>query len=304
LRIVALAGGTGSAKLLRGLAKVADALDVVANPGDNIWLHGLFICPDLDIAAYTLAGIADKTKGWGIAHDTFGALDQLAAYGEPTWFRLGDMDLATHILRTQMVRDGATLTDVSLRLCKLLGVRQRVLPASDDRLETHVVTDRGEMHLQEFWVKHGGRLPVRSIRYEGASRARPTPQVVKALSRADRIVLCPANPVTSIGPMLAMSGIRTLLARARAPVVAVSPMIGEAPFSGPAGIFLRAQGVRPDSLGVATLYRGVVDRLLIHRRDARLVPEIRKLGVEARVADTKMRNEEDEVRLARELLGP
>lgn len=303
MKVAALAGGTGSAKLLRGLARVTAKLTVVANPGDNFWVHGLYVCPDIDIATYTLAGIADRARGWGIEHDTFKTLAQIAALGKPTWFRLGDRDLATHIVRTEMLRRGIPLTEVSQRLCRLLGVEQAILPATDDYLETHVLTPEGEMHLQEFWVERGARLAVRGVKYQGARSARPTAAVMRALEEADMVVFCPGNPVTSIGPMLALKGMKRKLSGLGAPVVAVSPMIGESPFSGPAGIFLRAVGARPDSIGVATLYSGLLDDLFIHSSDTLMKGRIERLGMKAHPTETAMKDKAAEVRLARELLS-
>ena len=303
MNVVALAGGTGSAKLLRGLAKVVPRLKVIANPGDNVWMHGLFVCPDLDIAVYSLAGIADRAKGWGVEDDTFGVLGQLSRLGQPAWFRLGDRDLATHILRTEMLRRGASLTQVTIRLCRLLGVKQSVLPATDGRIETHVLTPEGEMHFQEFWVKHRARPKVRKVLYRGARACHPTEQVERALEEADLVIFCPANPVTSIGPILAVSRMRRLLTSSHARLVGVSPMAGSSPFSGPAGIFLSAAGARPDSLGVANLYAGLLDEFVIHQKDAALKKEIEALRMKVRLSDTSMPSTVAEVRLAKELLA-
>lgn len=303
MRVVALAGGTGSAKLVRGLSKVAPRLTAVANPGDNVWMHGLYVCPDLDIVTYTLAGMADSAKGWGIENDSFETLGQLAVLGQPVWFKLGDRDLATHILRTEMMRKGASLTEVTRRLCELLSVKQNVLPATDEHVETHILTAEGEMHLQEFWVRRRAKPVVKGVRYVGARAARPTRQVAQALHDADLVVFCPANPVTSIGPILAISGMKRLLANSRARVVAVSPMIGDSPFSGPAGVLLKAVGTSPDSVGVASLYAGLLDDFLIHRNDSAKRSEIERFGMKVHLSDTVMSDPGAEARLAKELIA-
>ncbi len=302
MKVVALAGGTGSAKLLRGLARVGDDLTVVANVGDNIWIYGVYVCPDIDIACYTLAGISDPSKGWGIAGDTFGALGALRTLGEETWFALGDRDLGTCLMRTDSLREGATLTEAVDQERRALNVRQRILPATDDPLETRIGTEHGEMHLQEFWVKGGGRPAVRYVRYRGARRARASPAVLSALRGADRIVLCPANPVTSIGPMLAISGFRDALSQTRARVTALSPMKGKGPFSGPAGKLMKARGMGQDSAAVARFYSGFLDAIVISKGDRGLRGEIEALGVECVASDTLISGPRDELRLARELL--
>ncbi len=302
MKVVALAGGTGSAKLLRGLSALGVELTVVGNVGDNIWMHGLYVCPDLDIAMYTLAGVENRRLGWGLEGDTFRALAQLGRMGESTWFSLGDMDLAISVLRTKLLREGRALTAVTEKLRRALGVRQRLLPISDEPVETRIVTPAGELHLQEFWVRERGRPTVKGVKYAGSSRARPTKEVEAAIADADRIVLCPANPVTSIGPMLAVQGFPELLARAGGRVSSLSPLVGRTPFSGPAGKLMKAVGLRADSVGAAERYSGFLDSMIIHERDASLVSAIEKLGIVCRLSNTKMSGPRDERRLAKELL--
>jgi LPPG:FO 2-phospho-L-lactate transferase len=302
MKVVALAGGTGSAKLLRGLSRLDVDLVIVANVGDNIWMYGVYVCPDIDIACYSLAGIVDKTKGWGIAGDTFEVLKALRARGVETWFALGDRDLATCLSRTEMMRSGKTLTEATSAEARTLGLRCDVLPATDQRIETRVLCTKGDLHLQEFWVREGGQPRVTGVQYRGASGTRVSRQVREAMDEADRVVVCPANPVTSIGPMLAIPRFRQLLARSRARKVAVSPMEGRAPFSGPAGKLLRATRGRPDSLGVAELYRDFLDALLVSEKDSALKPAIESKGIDCALTDTRMSNPEAEVRLAREAL--
>ena len=302
MKVVALAGGTGSAKLLIGLSKLPIDLSVIANPGDNVWMYGVYVCPDIDIACYSLAGIADKVRGWGVQDDTFETLASLSRLGLDTWFKLGDRDFATCLARTTMIRRGLSLTAATKRIRILLGVKQEILPATDEPLETRIRTERGESHLQEFWVRDHGKPRVRGVRYEGSKAAKVSEDVGNALAEADKIVVCPANPITSIGPMLAVPGFSDLLARARSEVVAVSPMEGKAPFSGPALKLMKAEGIRSDSLGVAKLYSRFLDRILISKRDAAMKKEIDSIGVSCTVADIRMKTDEDQTRLAGELL--
>ena len=277
-------------------------LTAVVNVGDNAWMYGVYVCPDIDIATYTLAGVADPERGWGIESDTFRVLGGLSRLGEDTWFRLGDLDLATCLLRTEMLRNGATLTAATDRIRRALRVTSPILPATDGSVETWLSTSRGEMHLQEFWVRERGRPGVEAVAYRGASRSAPTARVKSAIRGADRIVICPANPVTSVGPMLALKGFVNLLAGSRARVVALSPMVGRAPVSGPAGKLLKSVGLRPDSVGVAELYSGFLDAILISDSDSGLRGKIEALGVRSAGTDTLMIDRDAESRLARELL--
>ena len=302
MKVVALAGGTGSAKLLRGMQKLGVDLTVGANVGDNFRAYGVYVCPDIDISVYALAGVSDESQGWGIAGDSFRVLEGLSRLGLETWFKLGDRDLATCLLRTKAMGGGATLTEATRGICRALGVQTRVLPVSDRHFETHIVTVRGELHLQEFWVRERGSPRVTGVRYAGARGARTTKEVVGAISEADRVFVCPANPVTSIGPMLAVPRFRQLLAGSRGRIVALSPMTGSAPFSGPAGKLMKATGVRTDSVGVAELYRGFLDAIMISESDRRMRPEIEGLGVHCATTDTRMDGPEDETRLAKEML--
>jgi LPPG:FO 2-phospho-L-lactate transferase len=301
MKVVALAGGTGSAKLVRGLSRLPVDLTVVANVGDNFWTYGVYVCPDVDVAIYTLAGIS-APQGWGISGDTFEVLGGLARLGEETWFRLGDRDFAVCLSRTNMMRRGESLTEVTQRIANSFGVDTAVLPVTDGRVETRIVTPNGRLHLQEFWVRDGGRPRVVGVEYEGALRARSTREVAAAISAADRIVVCPANPVTSIGPMLAVTGFRRLLSRADARVTALSPMEGAAPFSGPAGKLLKGTGSGPDSYGVAKLYSDFIDCIVISEHDRRFKARIQGLGLECVVTGTRMSGPTDEIRLARVLL--
>ena len=301
MRVVALAGGTGSAKLLRGLSRLPIDLKVLANVGDNIWIYGVYVCPDIDIATYTLAGISGP-RGWGIAGDTFEALRGLSLLGEETWFRLGDRDLAVCLARTEMLRRGKSLTEATRCISKSLGVESPILPVTDDHVETRIKTPAGELHLQEFWVRERGRPRAIGIRYDGTHGARPTREVEAAMRAADRVVVCPANPVTSIGPTLAVTGFRRLFRETDARVVALSPMEGTAPYSGPAGKLLRATGSTSDSFGVAKLYSDFADCIVISEADAAQGEKIRALGMECVTNSTRMMGATDELRLAKVVL--
>ena len=303
MKVVALAGGTGSAKLLRGLAHLGPDLTVVSNVGDNFRFHGILVCPDLDVATYVLGGVADKKKGWGVAGDTFAALGQLERLGAPTWFRLGDLDLATCLFRGGMIEKGLSLTEATEVVRRSLGVRAKVLPVTDDDVQTHIRTPRGLLHLQEFWVRDGGRPKVLGVEYSGSESARLTPGVALAMEAADRIVICPANPITSVGPMLAVPGFERLLSSARERVSALSPMVGSAPYSGPAGKLMRAAGLRPDSVGVASAYAKFLGTLLVARVDSGLVPEVEAMGIRCHATDALIGSPAAAKRVAKELLA-
>lgn len=275
---------------------------MVSNVGDNFWNHGLYICPDIDIAVYTLAGLADTSRGWGLANDSFNALAQLGRLGEETWFNLGDMDLATHIFRTERISKGKRLGDVTTLICQRLKIRQEVLPCTDDKLETYLDTNLGKMHLQEFWVRNHGDPEVNGVEYRGADSARAEERVVAALDAADRIMFCPANPVTSIMPILAVDGVRRAVARSKAKRVAVSPFIGDSPISGPAAKMMRAIGAEPASTSVARMYKGLIDTLLIDAADASQKAAIESEGVQVVLGSILMNGREDERRLARSML--
>lgn len=302
MRVLALAGGTGSAKLLRGLQHEIGDFTVVSNVGDNFWHRGLYVCPDIDIALYTLAGMTDDVRGWAIKDDTHEVLSQLGRMGEDPWFTIGDKDIATHIFRMERLRRGERLGEITAEMARRFGVGQSVIPCTEDALETYIGTEKGVMHLQEFWVKNHGELEITGVEYRGAENAKPFPRVLRELESADRIVFCPANPVTSVLPILAVPGIRHAIAGSRARKVAVSPFIGDSPISGPAGKMMKAMGSRPNCEGVAGLYSGLIDAMLIDPSDESRAKGIEALGVEAVPASILMKGPEDERQLARSLL--
>ena len=300
--ITVVAGGTGSVKLVRGLARVAGDLTVVANVGDNIWLHGLYVCPDIDTVVYGLGGMLDEKRGWGMQGDTFSFLGQLRRAGEKPWFSLGDKDLAMHVVRTAMMKEGRTLSEVTRFFAERYGVDANVIPATDSEVATMISTATGEMHLQEFWVKNRGRPKVTAVRYAGIEKAEANKAAIEVIRNSDRIIIAPGNPVSSIGPTVAIPGLRAELARARERVVAVSPIIGDKPVSGPAAKYMKAVGLKSSPAGVAAFYRDFAGSLIISKSDAGMSGDIRRLGMDSHETNITMAGRQDEVRLARYLL--
>jgi LPPG:FO 2-phospho-L-lactate transferase len=303
--IMALAGGVGAAKLLAGFVKIVnqEELTVIVNTGDDIELHGLHISPDLDIATYTLAGISDEEKGWGIKNDTFHCLDSLKVYTGFEWFNLGDKDIATHIFRTNLLRQGYTLTKVTQKISETLGVKAKILPMTDDKFETRITTREGTMHFEEYMVKLGAKDEVLGVEFFGAENAKPAAGVVEAVENAELLVVCPSNPVVSIGTILSVNGIRDALKRSKARKVAVSPIISGMPVKGPADKLLRGLGREVSAFGVAELYADFLDTFIIDVADASEKQRIERLGLKVKVASTLMRNLEDKVQLARVVLA-
>jgi len=295
-----LAGGVGAARFLRGLSQRTDPrrLAVIGNTGDDEEFFGLHVSPDLDTVLYTLAGRADPVRGWGVAGETFHALAALDALGAPVWFRLGDRDLATHLVRTTALRAGRPLSRVTADLARAHGLRATLLPMTDDRVRTFVHTERGRLPFQDYLVRRRARGRVRRIEIAGAARARPAPGVLAALHRADGIVLAPSNPFVSIGPILAVPAIRRALAARRAPAAAITPLVGGRALKGPLHRMLRALGHEVSPRGVARLYRGLVDVFVLDRVDARFAPAIAALGMRPVVTDTIMRSPAHAARLA------
>ena len=304
MKVTALAGGTGDAKLLRGLAACLAPRDltIVGNTGDDTEVWGLHVSPDLDTVTYALAGLLDVARGWGRADETFHALQAMAALGAPTWFSLGDRDLATHLVRTTALREGETLTAITARLAARLGVAARILPMSDAPVRTSVTTTEGRLAFQEYFVRDKAQGEVVAVAYDGAATARPAPGVVEAIAGADLVLVCPSNPVTSIGPILAVPGIVAALRTTRAPVVSVSPIVGGAPVSGPAGRLMQARGLDVSPLGVAAAYAPWLRTLLIDARDAKLADALGEAGVKAVAADIVMTDRASEIALARRVL--
>jgi LPPG:FO 2-phospho-L-lactate transferase len=294
VKVVALAGGVGAGKFLRGLVTVVSPADltVVVNTGDDIDLHGLRICPDLDSVTYWLGDVADRDRGWGRRDERFVALEELRALDpETAWFSLGDRDLATHLYRTGLLRGGAGLSEATARIARRFGVGPAILPMSDDRVETRVeVVAEGEvldLHFQEYWVRRRARDEVKAVRFAGAGTAGPAPGVLDAIGAADVVVVCPSNPVVSVGPILAVPAIRPAVA-AR-PVVGISPIVGGRPLAGMADRLMPAVGLEVSAVGAGHAYDGLLDAWIVDRADAGLAERARReLGVTVVVTDTVM----------------
>jgi LPPG:FO 2-phospho-L-lactate transferase len=302
--ITALAGGVGAAKLLTGLAKHVkqEDLTVIVNTGDDIQLNGLHISPDLDTIAYTLAGMANEEKGWGISGDTFYFLDAARKLGLEAWFAVGDRDLATHVFRTELLRQGKKLSDTVATQCRVFGVGARVLPMTDDPFETRVVTERGTVHFQEYFVKRQAQDKVLGVECVGADVAKPANGVVEAILEADLVIVCPSNPVVSIGTILSVSGVRDALRRSEARKVAVSPIVAGAPVKGPAGQLMRGLGLEVSAYGVARLYADFLEVFVIDVTDSAEKERIEELGVEVKVTNIIMQTLQDKVNLAKFVL--
>jgi LPPG:FO 2-phospho-L-lactate transferase len=304
MRITALAGGTGAAKLLRGLGRLVDTRDltVIVNTGDDAEIWSLHVSPDLDTVCYTLGGVIDEHKGWGLADETFHTLDQIARFGEPVWFNLGDRDLATHLHRTRLLREGRTLTEATHAIGSALGVTATVLPMSDQPVRTRILGPDGWLGFQEYFVREKAQVDVRAVEYAGAATASPAPGVVEAIGTADIVLICPSNPITSVGPILAVPGLLEALRGTEATVAAVSPIVGGDAVSGPAGRLMASAGLPVSAVGVARAYAGWLDLLVFDDQDRALAPELRALGITPVSAPTIMASREAEIALARRIL--
>ena len=302
--ITALAGGVGGAKLASGLARVLDAtqLSVIVNTGDDFELFGLRISPDIDTVVYTLAGLANPETGWGVRGDTFAALDMLGMYGEDKWFQIGDQDFATHIYRSQRLHAGMTLTQVTAGMARSLGVHANILPMCDEIVATRVSTPNGELAFQDYFVRRHHTDDVLGVTFSGIDRAKVTDAVSSALEHADTVVLCPSNPIVSIGPILAVPGIRERIRGARVPVVAVSPIVGGRALRGPADHMLKSLGMDSSCVAVAAMYKDLIDGFVIDIADQSLAATIQQMGLRVLVTRTIMATVEDRQELAQAVL--
>ena len=303
--ICVLTGGTGGAKFVDGLRQVMPAEDItiVVNTGDDLLWWGLYVSPDIDSITYVLSGMLSRERGWGVKGDTFLCLQAMGQLGEPTWFHTGDRDLAVHLLRSRLLAEGKTLSEATAVISGKLGVKARILPMSNSRVETRVDTPAGELSFEEYFVQRWYQDPVNSVRFAGASDAEPAPGVIDAISSADAVLIAPSNPVTSIGPILAVPGICEALLSARGKIAAVSPIVGNAPVAGPAGILMAAQGLPCTIAGVAKAYEDFLDILICDTRDARAADALRRAGLRVQCTQTIMRSAEDKAALAREALA-
>lgn len=305
MKVTALAGGVGAARFLEGLIAVVPQEDVtvISNVGDDEEFFGLHVSPDIDIVIYTLAGAIDPEKGWGLRGETFRTLEALARFGYETWFNLGDGDMATHVHRTQLLRDGATLSEATRSIVEAFDLRLNVLPATDDRIRSVVITDAGELAFQEYFVKRRTEDIVRSVRFDGADAASPAPGVTEAIRDADVIAIAPSNPVVSIGPILAVPGVRDALRETSAKVVAVSPIVGGRTIKGPADRMMASLGMTPTAAGVAEAYGDFLDVLVIDEQDRDLAPAVEAAGVRPVVAQTIMRGPAEKAALAEAVIA-
>jgi LPPG:FO 2-phospho-L-lactate transferase len=310
MRVTALAGGIGAGKFLRGLVRVVppEAVTVIVNTGDDITMHGLHVSPDLDSVTYWLGDVFDRERGWGRRDETFRATEELRSFDpEQAWFNLGDLDLATHLFRTNLRAAGETLTSATAAVARRFGVAPRILPMSDDPVTTRisVVADGEELdlHFQEYWVRRGGRDEVKAVRYEGAERSRPAPGVLEALTAADGIVLCPSNPVASLGPILAVPGIRETVGARRTDVVGVSGIVAGAPLAGMADRLMPAAGAEVTAAGAAEYYRGLLGAWVVDDADRALIPRIVATGLRVGATDSIMTDDAKAEALARFALG-
>jgi LPPG:FO 2-phospho-L-lactate transferase len=302
--ITVLTGGTGGAKFVDGLRQVVPAQDItlIVNTGDDLMWWGLYVSPDIDSITYVLAGLLSRERGWGVKGDTFFCLQAMGQLAQPTWFHVGDRDLAIHILRSKLLAEGKTLSEVTTEISDKLGVKARILPMTNSRVETRVGTPTGELSFEEYFVQRWYQDPVQSIRFAGAADSEPAPGVIEAIVSADTVLLAPSNPVTSIGPILAVPGVREALQRTKARIAAVSPIVAGEAVAGPAGILMTSQGLPVSIAGVAQAYHDFLDLLVVDVRDAQAAEDLRKTGLRVHTAKSIMRTAEEKADLARAVL--
>jgi LPPG:FO 2-phospho-L-lactate transferase len=303
--IVVLTGGTGGAKFVDGLRQTISPkeLTIIVNIGDDLEWWGLYVSPDVDSITYVLAGLLSNERGWGVTGDTFFCLETMGRLGEPIWFHVGDRDLAVHLLRSKLLSQGKTLSEATTEIAHNLGVQACVLPMSNSRVETRVDTPAGELSFQEYFVQRWYQDPVQSVHFAGAADAEPAPGVIDAIMSASAVLIAPSNPISSIGPILAVPGIKEALQRTEAPVAAISPIIGGAAVSGPAGILLAAQKLPVSIAGVAQAYRDFLDVLIVDGRDTQAAEELRRSGLRVHCTNTLMRTAGEKAGLARTALS-
>jgi LPPG:FO 2-phospho-L-lactate transferase len=302
--ITVLTGGTGGAKFVDGLRQASplEELTLIVNTGDDLLWWGLYVSPDIDSITYVLSGMLSKERGWGVKGDTFFCLQHMGQLGQPIWFQAGDRDLAVHILRSKLLADGKTLSEATAEISDKLGVKARILPMSDSRVETRVGTPLGELSFEEYFVQRWYQDPVESIRFAGAADAEPAPGVIDAILDAEIVLVAPSNPVTSIGPILAVPGVREALHKTKARIAAVSPIVAGEAVAGPAGILMASQGLPVSVAGVAQAYHDFLDMLVVDVRDAEAAEELRRSGLRVHVTKTIMRTAEDKADLANAVL--
>lgn len=303
--ITVLTGGTGGAKFVDGLRRIVppEELTIIVNTGDDHEWWGLYVSPDIDSITYVLANMLSSERGWGVRGDTFHCLQAMKELGEPAWFSVGDRDLATHLLRTKLLTEGRTLSEATAHIAQKLGVHSRILPMSDMRVETRVDTPAGDLSFEEYFVKRWYQDPVKAVRFLGASEAVPADGVLEAISSAQAVLIAPSNPVTSIGPILSVPGIREALRATAAPVIAISPIIGTAAVSGPAAGLMAAQGIEVSIAGMAKAYSDFLDVLIADVSDSASAESLTSGRIQVHCTDILMRTAEDKARIARTALS-
>jgi LPPG:FO 2-phospho-L-lactate transferase len=303
--VTCLAGGVGAARFLSGLTRVIspDKISVVVNTGDDLEYLGAYISPDIDIVTYTLAGIVDPEKGWGIKDDTYNCMNQLDKYSAETWFRIGDRDFGTHLLRTAYLQQGFSLSEVTDKIRTLLGIKVKILPMSNERVATRIKTAAGILDFQEYFVKRKFADQVIDVTYEGAATASPTEPVLTTLKKSDLIILCPSNPILSIGPMLAIPKIREALGRSNGRIVGISPIVGGKAIKGPLDSLMHSLGLEVSPLGVAQLYKGFLEGFVIDNVDKSSRARIERLGMKVAMTDTIMDSDESKTHLAKDTIA-
>ena len=301
--ITVLAGGTGSIKIIRGLASCTSNLSIISNIGDNFWFNGLYVCPDIDTCIYGLAGILDKERGWGIRNDTFSYLNCMKLLGEETWFQIGDKDLITHFIRTKMLSKGYSLSTVVKWIAlNQYNIIKKIIPVSDTHVETRIVTNKGDMNIQEFWVKNKAKPRVLDVYYKNSEKAKCNKDALRIIRSSDIIIIAPANPISSIGPILSLNQIKEELIEQRDKIIAISPVIGNKAISGPARKYLSAKGIESSVLGIAKFYSQLISKIVIDNSDSNFSKEINKIGVSSFETNILMNNSKEEKRLARFIL--
>lgn len=290
-------------KLVRGLSSIENSIAVILNVGDNVWKYGLYICPDIDTIFYGLSGLLDSSRGWGIRGDTFNFLEQTGELGLENWFRIGDRDLATHVVRTELIRQGMTLTQVTEYFRSIYKLKAILIPISNDSIETRIVTSRGEMNIQEFWVRYKATPKVVRIVYKGAKNSRMTNKAIRLIRNSERIIIAPANPISSIGPMLAIPEVKNELAKVKKKVIAISPVQGKQAFSGPATKYMKALKLDTSPMGIAKYYSGIIGSIVISKEDRSYESKLMKLGLKVYLNDITMNSLHEERRLASFVMG-
>ncbi len=280
-----------------------DDLTVISNIADNIWFHGLYICPDIDTITYGLAYILDKKRGWGVMDDSFMFMEQLKKLGQDNWFKIGDKDLALHIVRTNFLNKGKSLSWITEWIRKKFSISSRIIPASDDHVETRIETSQGEMHIQEFWVKNHAELDISYIRYKGIETATANSRAVESIKNSELVIIAPGNPISSIGPIISLPIIRKELESKKDSVIAVSPIVGNSPLSGPASKYMQVMGMESSPFGIASYYKDIASNLVISRMDDEYQYKINKLGINVYKTNIVMQNLQDEITLSNYILS-